>query len=324
MDAAGMLRASALAAGKHGVVTRQDALGCGLTNRVIDQLARRGVWQRLFSMTYLVDAQYAGEIPREAWMSAALQSYGEDACLIGPTAAAVHGLHGLPGDHGVIWLGVMEGRSHQGRSCPSNSIASSDVAVRVRARQYQLAEPDVMTVSGLRVTTLTRTIVDTALIVDRVHALSVLDSALSTKRVSPSELTDLGTCHKGRPGIRRFRELIAIADGRAQSPLETRIRLACIDAGMPPDDLQYPVLDRWGRIIGRGDLAWWRGRQRPLIAEADGAQYHDQPGALFRDRHRANDFTLADVDTVRFTWADSVRPAYLISVIRTGLARDAA
>jgi hypothetical protein len=324
MDVTARMCASALAAEKHGVITRQDALRCGLTDRVIDQLVRRGVWQRLFSMTYFVDAQYREGVPREAWLSAALQSYGDVACLIGPTAAALHGLNGLPVNRNVIWLGVIAGRSHRGRGCMACTIDGVDADMRVDARQYDLAETDVTTLRGLRVTNLERTIVDTALLVDRVHALSVLDSVLSTTRVSPAELSDLDIRHKGRPGIRRFRELVALADGRAQSPLETRIRLACIDAGMPPDDLQYPVLDHWGRIIGRGDLAWWRGRRRPLIAEADGAQYHDQPGALFRDRHRANDFTLADVDMVRFTWADSVRPAYMISVIRAGLARDAA
>ena len=58
-------------------ITRQDALRCGLTDRVIDQLVRRGVWQRLFSMTYFVDAQCREGVPREAWLSAALQSYGD-------------------------------------------------------------------------------------------------------------------------------------------------------------------------------------------------------------------------------------------------------
>jgi hypothetical protein len=321
VDFAAIDRVSKIAAEQHGVVTRQDALRSGLSNREIDGLARRGAWRRLFSTTYLVDAHSIGDVPREAWLSAGLQSYGDHAVLIGPTAAEVHRLQGLPTRRDVISIGVVPSTSRRARSAPSTDI---DGAVRVQARQYLLAKTEVTVINGLRVTNVGRSIVDTVLVMDRVHGLSILDSALSMSRVSIGELTDLDTTNKGRPGIRQLRELIALADGRAESPLESRIRLACIDAGVPPDELQYPVLDRWGRILGRGDLAWWRGRRRPLIAEADGVGYHDRPEALFRDRHRANDFTLADVDLIRFTWADAVRPAYVISVVRAGLALGAA
>ena len=49
-----------------------------------------------------------------------------------------------------------------------------------------------------------------------------------------------------------------------------------------------------------------------------------QPAALFRDRQRANDFTLANVDVIRFTWSDSHCPTYVAGVVRRGLVRDTA
>ena len=37
-----------------------------------------------------------------------------------------------------------------------------------------------------------------------------------------------------------------------------------------------------------------------------------------------NDFTLADVDVIRFTWSDSHCPTYVAGVVRRGLVRDTA
>jgi hypothetical protein len=169
-----------------------------------------------------------------------------------------------------------------------------------------------------------RALADTVLGVDRAQALSMLDSAVNLGQVPLEDVQRLGGACAGRRGVQRLRALLPLVDGRAQSPLETRIRLACVDGGVPPDDLQYAVRNGWGEILGRADLAWWRGRRRPLVAEADGAEPHSRPEALFRDRHRANDFMLADVDMIRFTWADAHRSAYVASIVRAALAREAA
>ncbi len=113
-----------------------------------------------------------------------------------------------------------------------------------------------------------------------------------------------------------------LADGRAQSPLETDVRLIAWDAQLPPDTLQLPIHDVGGVLLGYGDLGWRRDGRRWLVAEADGAEIHDQPRALYRDRHRANDFVATgDVDVIRFTDADCRRPAYVVSTLRRHLDR---
>ena len=81
------------------------------------------------------------------------------------------------------------------------------------------------------------------------------------------------------------------------------------------------MCDRHGVLLGYGDVAWDRPGRRTLVAEADGAIIHDRPEALNRDRLRANDFVGTDqVDMVRFTWQDTVRPAYLVAVLRRNLS----
>ena len=64
-------------------------------------------------------------------------------------------------------------------------------------------------------------------------------------------------------------------------------------------------------------MAWDLAEGRVLIAEADGATSHDQPSALYRDRRRANDFLATGrIEMVRFTWADTRSPAYVLGVLR--------
>jgi very-short-patch-repair endonuclease len=70
-------------------------------------------------------------------------------------------------------------------------------------------------------------------------------------------------------------------------------------------------------VLGYGDMAWTRAR---LIGEADGRTAHDTIRAVYRDRRRANDFRAEGWTIVRFTWADTLRPAYIVSTVRRVLA----
>jgi hypothetical protein len=312
---------------QHGVISRTAAQRCGLTDCEIARLLRTHQWRRLFRGTYLVNAYQVSEISRATWMQAALTAHGPTACLVGPTAAEVHGFQGVPLSPDVMWIGMTPSTSRHRRQAPAHLTAScvgDDRQIQIRTRQLCVGTGETTLVQGLRVTRPLRTLVDAALDLDRAHALSVIDSALNLGAVTLDEVTTEVTTCRGRPGVRALRGVLPLVDARAQSPLETRIRLACIDGGVPPDDLQFPVRDQWGTLLGLADLAWWRGLRRPLIVEADGAGPHSVPYALFRDRYRANDFTLADVDMLRFTWPDAIRRYYVSGTVRRALARAAA
>lgn len=139
---------------------------------------------------------------------------------------------------------------------------------------------------------------------DREHAVAVLDSALQRRVLRADEVDDVRRRVVGRRGSRRTASWWALVDGRAESPLETRARLQCHDAGLPPDDLQVRVVGRSGRVVARADLGWWRGDGRLVVAEIDGAAPHSVPDALFRDRWRQNDLVAEGVVVLRFTAAD--------------------
>jgi very-short-patch-repair endonuclease len=48
---------------------------------------------------------------------------------------------------------------------------------------------------------------------------------------------------------------VALADPRAESPPETRLRLLLVDAGLPSPEVQYEVVDGHGFVLARCDLA---------------------------------------------------------------------
>jgi hypothetical protein len=174
---------------------------------------------------------------------------------------------------------------------------------------------------GVPATTVVRTLADLILSSGRYVAVSLLDSALNMGRIEPAELDDVERRLIGRRGALDAREHVAAANGLAQSPLETRVRLIARDAGLAPHHLQYPVRSRYGVVLGYGDMAWDRPGRRVLIVEAHGREPHERPEALFRDRLRANDFAMTDeVDMIRFTWDDTRRPGYVVSVLHRNLA----
>jgi hypothetical protein len=225
--------------------------------------------------------------------------------LWGASAAEVHGIQGLPADDRVwVLLPIAQ-------ECPQST------TVRLRFREPCPAE--VCVVGGFPVTTLCRTLADSCGALDRWCGLGMLDSALHLELLSPEQLVDVALLAVGRRGAVQLRELLGIADGRAASPLESRVRLHACDAGVPPDELQWPVRDRHGVVVGYTDMAWLRPGRRPLIAEADGEGAHGIPRAITHDRHRQNDFVGADADILRFTWADSMRRGYIATTLRRSL-----
>ncbi|HEX2285486.1 MAG TPA: hypothetical protein VHI10_11820, partial [Mycobacterium sp.] len=80
-----------------------------------------------------------------------------------------------------------------------------------------------------------------------------------------------------------------LADGRAESPMESEARLAMIDGGLPMPELQYKIIDGNGELR-RLDFAWPEFR---VAVEYDGLDWHSGPDAMKRDRRRTA--ALADV-----------------------------
>lgn len=137
-------------------------------------------------------------------------------------------------------------------------------------------------VSGRPATAPAWTAIEVARTLRRPRALATLDAALRSGRCNLEELSRAVTAQQGRRGIVKVRQLVPLADGRAESPMESEARLVMIDGGLPSPVLQHEVVDARGRLR-RLDFAWPAQR---VAAEYDSDQWHVGAEALRRDREK--------------------------------------
>jgi hypothetical protein len=127
------------------------------------------------------------------------------------------------------------------------------------------------------------TAVEVARSLRRPRALATLDAALRSGTCSRPELWMAAVEQSRRRGIVAVRDLIPLADGRAESPMESEARLAMMDGGLPIRELQYEIRDGNGELR-RLDFAW---PEQRVAVEYDGLDWHSSPEAMRRDRRRA-------------------------------------
>ncbi|MGY2127290.1 endonuclease domain-containing protein [Blastococcus sp. SYSU DS0617] len=113
----------------------------------------------------------------------------------------------------------------------------------------------------------------------------------------------------------RVRAVCALADGLAESPPETRVRLLLRGRGVPTPVAQYEVRHD-GRFVARVDFAW---PELEVALEYDGA-WHGEKGQFARDRRRLNRLQEAGWRVVFVTAADLHDPVRLLAMVRAALA----
>lgn len=277
----------------------------------VDWRIRSGSWRALLPGVYLT-AGWAGQLewdqlPWGTRLWAARLMHGPVTVFSLDTAARLREIEGLGPDDATIHVCLPRGTErHQVEG--------------VRVHTWQLDDGDVTVDGPWLLTTPRRTVMDLVLRMRREYAVSVLDSALNRKLLVPEDLTAIERDARGMRGAARSRPWFGLADGRAETPLETRARLIAVDLDLPPDELQLPIRDHAGILLGFADLAWKRPHRRTMVVEADGRAPHDRPRAVYRDRYRANDFAdTGEVDLYRITWDNVIRPAYFVNLLRRNL-----
>ena len=123
--------------------------------------------------------------------------------------------------------------------------------------------------------------------------------------------------HKRFPGNVCLRRAIDFAEPAAESPMETRLRLLLILAGLPRPQVQVPLHDDKGHFIGRPDLYYPSHR---LALEYDGASHRE---TMTADHRRQNRLINAGYRLLRFTAADVLStPDSLVLLVRQALVPD--
>jgi hypothetical protein len=159
-----------------------------------------------------------------------------------------------------------------------------DPGVRMRPSRslmvHQRIGAPLRRVEGRLATAPAWTVIEVARALRRPRALAILDAALHVGACTAAELRATIAQQKGRRGIVKVRELIGCADGRAESPMESEARLVFLDARLPIPELQYAIVDRYGRVW-RVDFAW---PEAFLVAEYDSIEWHVGRERMLHDR----------------------------------------
>jgi hypothetical protein len=297
------------------VLTTGRLLAAGLSARQIRRLVVDGGLARVrpgvYARTPAAGAPVVGEAADVLLpLAAALAVTGSRSVGSHQTAAAVHGLS-LPGRPASRLIHV----TRVPGDCGSRNRRRPGVVVHNAA----LPAGHVTTCRGVPVTSVARTVVDLARTVPFVEGVAVADSALRDKQTTPGELeTVLAQCARW-PGIQRARLVVAFADPRAESVLESISRVAFHEHGLQPPELQVWVGDE-DEVIGRVDFLW---REHRTIAEADGAIKYTQPARALAQLNRDARLRAAGFAVVHFTWPEITRvPGQVVTAIRAAFRQD--
>jgi predicted transcriptional regulator of viral defense system len=274
----------ALAGDQAGVVTRQQALGVGMSPGAIAAKTKFGRWQRVHAGVY---ATFTGPVTRDAHLWAAVLAAGPGAQLSHQTAAEINRLtdHESPFIHVTI-------PANRRITQPKGVIIhiSSNLTFGWRFARgvppYTFAEETV---------------------VDLVHAAANLDDVIAQvtggfakKKVSEGRLREVAAGRKKLRWRADLDEIIQAGAGGAHSVIEYRYDRDVEHAhGLPSAAKQVKYIKPDG---SRG----YRDRyyeEYKLIVELDGKRYHP-PELRGRDQDRDNDAAATVGSTLRYGWAD--------------------
>ncbi|MEV4464130.1 hypothetical protein AB0J51_10925 [Micromonospora echinofusca] len=96
---------------------------------------------------------------------------------------------------------------------------------------------------------------ETAVWLEPLRAVGIVDSLLRQGLTSRAALADVAARNADRPGGRRARWVFGLADPGARSPAESELRVRLVLAGLPRPAVRHPVRVAAGLVV-HADLAW--------------------------------------------------------------------
>lgn len=292
-----------LGSGQHGLVTRGQLTGAGLSPGRLQRWLDAG---RLVAARPSVYRLAGAPVTWEQRLLAAVLSAGGGAMASHRSAGRLWGL--LDGDAVEITVGADRRPRLPGAVVHrSGDVAGAHAVCR----------------DGIPATTPLRLLADLGAVLSHAAVEDVLDAALARRLVTVAgaehALDEVG--RRGRAGAGVLRDILdrrALARDRPDSLLEPRMARLLRSAGLPPAAFQHE-LRHSGRFVARVDFAYPAVR---LAIEVDGWAPHSSPAAFQSDLTRQNALVALGWTVLRFTWGDVVhRPdavaAQVAGVLRT-------
>jgi len=290
-----------LAERQYGAVARWQLLEAGLSPAAIDRRLTYGTLLHLHRGVYAAGHR---RLTQDGFWLAAVLAAGPGALLSHRDAARLHGLG--------RW------RAPGGRVEVTTSRRAEQTDALLIYSRRRLAPADAATVAGIPVTTVARTLVDLAEVLDRDRLAQALGEAERVHRLDVRELRAAAerVAHRAGPGHARLRETLAEHARRGVTLTRSELEIA-FSALVRSHGLPAPELN--ARVDGMEVDALWRPAR--LAVECDGWAFHRDRRSFQRDRDKANVLQLRGWRVLRFTHADVVeRPERVAVAIRTALA----
>jgi hypothetical protein len=210
--------------------TTTTAQGEGVDRGRLSQLVETGLLRRPVKGVYL--AVQAGDSIRLRARSLSLVA-PPDAVICDRHAGWVNGAHMVLAPNEHLNLSPVSMFLPSGRGRLRNKLVESG--------ERNLAAGDITEIHGLRVTTRLRTACDLGRLLSRDQAIGGLDQMLRLGGFEHEELLAEVRRFRGERGVVQLRFLAPLADGRAESPGESVLRLRWLDTGLPKPEPQVSI-----------------------------------------------------------------------------------
>jgi very-short-patch-repair endonuclease len=282
-----------IASSAHGVVTRSQLLGAGLTRKQIARRVRAGGLLRVHPGVYRVG--HRAPSTQATYLAAVLAS-GQGAVLSGMAAAHLHGLV-------------------KGAAPPPEVTARTERRIAgVRTHRSRFLNAQVVThLRGIPVTTVPRTLVDIAAVLSADALARACHEAGVRYRTTPAQVEAVLAERPQTPGARKLRRVIHGDVRVTLSTLESRFLEV-----LSEDGLRLPITNRpAGRR--RVDCRW---PEHGLTVELDGYRFHNSRYSWEQDRRREREARARGDEFRRYSYDDVTSdPTPMLAELRSLLGR---
>jgi hypothetical protein len=302
---------AALLRKQHGVISRRQALRCGMTERVLEYRIRgAGPWRVLLPGVYQT---HTGQPDDDACDMAALLYAGPLSVLTGMTALRRHGLSGnrpRPGGHAAMQPGYVD-------------VLVPLACRRADARFVRLHRtarlPELLCVAGeVRYVLSPRAVADTVRpMTDLSDVRAVVAEAVQRGRCTIPFLAEELARGPAWGSARLRRALAEVAEG-VRSAAEADMRDLIVRARLPLP-LFNPRLIVGGEFLAKPDC-WWP--ESGVAGETDSREWHFSPGDWEQTLARHARMSAQGIVVLHFTPSQiRARRSEVADTIRRALAR---
>lgn len=279
---------------QKGPFTLEEARRAGLARWHLET----SVFKRLGPKLYVWSG--LGDSPRLKLAAARLRLPGS-MVFSGFSAAWLHGLDVEPCDPIDVTI-------------ESKSRISGRAGLRLR--KASLTARDVGSRGEFKVTTIERTLGDLCIDQGLTEVVVLSDSSTCRGLTTIRDLATYADHSDGRIGIRTLRRVIELTEPKSESPMESRMRMLLVLAGLPRPLAQMAIHDQTGDFVARLDLYY---PDQKLGIEYDGASHKT---SLVEDNRRQNRLLAEGIRLLRFTASDIyTHPDRAVDQVRALLIR---